>query len=385
MKLFHISDLHIGKQLHLHDMAESQRKMLHQIVENAKREQPDGILIAGDIYDKSAPSGEAFSIFDEFLKEINELQPKIPVFLIAGNHDSQLRLQYASRFLEKEEIYISAMPPQSEEEWLKKITLEDTYGPVHIYLLPFVRPADGKNFFREEKDIRTYDDAVAAFLEREQIDTRERNVLVAHQFFTSGTVEPERRESEMRYISVGGIDNVSTSHVEDFDYVALGHIHTCQKIGHAHIRYSGTPLKYSVSEANDQKGITVVTLLEKGKEVELDFIPLVMEPDVKKVKGTLTDVIAMCDETLKEDYVSITLTDEETLFRPKDRLQEFYHHILEVNFENRRTKALLQKETVDVTQENPLELFADFYQEMNGQPMSEAEELVMKEILEKLG
>ncbi len=385
MKLFHISDLHIGKQLHLHDMANIQRKMLHQIVEHAKRERPDGILIAGDIYDKSAPSGEAFAIFDEFLKEVNELNPQIPVFLIAGNHDSQLRLQYASRFLEKEKIYISAMPPQSEEEWLKKITLEDTYGPVHIYLLPFVKPSDGKNFFREEKEIRTYDDAVAAFLEREQIDTRERNVLVAHQFFTSGAVEPERRESEMRYISVGGIENVSTRHVEDFDYVALGHIHTCQKIGHPYIRYSGTPLKYSVSEANDQKGITVVTLLEKGKEAKIEFIPLMMEPDVKKIKGTLAEVIEMYDEKLREDYVSITLTNEEMLFRPKDRLQEFYHHILEVNFENRRTKALLQKEVVDVTQENPLELFADFYQDMNGQPMSEAEERVIKEILENLG
>lgn len=384
MKIFHISDLHIGKQLHLYDIAAVQRAVLEQIVKKAKEQRPDVIVIAGDIYDKSAPSGEAFHLFDEFLNALGDIKPMIPVLIIAGNHDNHLRLNYASSFLEKHHIYISASLPKKEEEHLKKIVLKDEYGEVNFYLLPFTRPADGKNLFGNEKEIQTYEDAVHAMIEREDIDYTQRNVLVAHQFFVKGQNQPERRESELRYISVGGIDSVDIACVENFDYVALGHIHSSQSMGKSYIRYSGTPLKYSVSEAGDEKSITVATLGEKGKEIELDFLPLEMKPDVRKIKGTLEAVIAMAEESDQKDYVSIVLTDEKIPYKAKERLQEFYSHILEVSVENARTEAILQQDMADKMSEDPIVLFADFYQEMNNTPMSEQERQVLTDIVKKL-
>ena len=384
MKIFHISDLHIGKQLHLYDIAAVQRAVLEQIVKKAKEERPDVIVIAGDIYDKSAPSGEAFHLFDEFLNALGDIKPMIPVLIIAGNHDNHLRLNYASSFLEKHHIYISASLPKNEEEHLKKIVLKDEYGEVNFYLLPFTRPADGKNLFGSEKEIQTYEDAVHAMIEREDIDYTQRNVLVAHQFFVKGQNQPERRESELRYISVGGIDSVDIACVENFDYVALGHIHSSQSIGKSYIRYSGTPLKYSVSEAGDEKSITVATLGEKGKEIELDFLPLKMNPDVRKIKGTLEAVIEMAEESNRKDYVSIVLTDEKIPYKAKERLQEFYSNILEVSVENARTEAILQQDMADKISEDPIALFADFYQEMNNTPMSEQERQVLTDIVKRL-
>ncbi len=384
MKIFHISDLHIGKQLHLYDISVVQKTILEQIIKKAKECRPDVIVIAGDIYDKSAPSGEAFHIFDGFLNALGDIKPMIPVLIIAGNHDNQLRLNYASSFLEKHHIYISASLPKNEDEHLKKIVLKDTYGDVNFYLLPFTRIADGKNLFGSEKEIQTYDDAVCAMLEREDIDYTQRNVLVAHQFFVKGQNQPERRESELRYISVGGIDSVDIACVENFDYVALGHIHSSQSMGKLYIRYSGTPLKYSVSEASDTKSITVATLGEKGKEIQLDFLPLEMKPDVRKIKGTLEEVIALAKEDNRDDFVSITLTNEKVPYKAKERLQEFYSNILEVSVENSQTEAMLQQDMADKISEDPIALFADFYQEMNNTPMSEQEQQVLMDIVNKL-
>lgn len=384
MKLFHISDLHIGKQLNRYDLSKIQRDVLAQLTAAAERERPDAIVIAGDIYDRSAPSGEAFALFDAFLNSLGNLKPMIPVLLISGNHDSNLRLNFASSFLAKHQIYISSAPPKTGEEHLKKIVLEDEYGKVNFYMFPFVKPADAKNLLGDGAEIRTYDEAFAAILAREEIDFTQRNVLIAHQFFVSGSAEPERRESELRYISVGGIDSVDVCHIRSFDYAALGHIHTAQQIGSPHIRYSGTPLKYSVSEASDTKAITVVTLGEKGTDPEIEFLPLVMKPDVRKLRGTFAEVIAMAAE-YGEDYVSITLTDEEPLFRPKERLREYYGNIIDIQIENTRTAALLKNDAVCPENEEPLALFSDFYLEMNGQPISEAELAVMADVIEKVG
>ncbi len=438
MKLFHISDLHIGKQLHLHDLSEAQRSVLAQIVTAARRERPDAILIAGDIYDRAAPSGEAFQIFDEFLNALGEIEPMIPVLIIAGNHDSSLRLGFASSFLEKHRIYISTVPPRREEERLKKVVLEDQWGKVNFYLLPFIKPADARNLYRDraaenvsgetgadadagaagEKsgiaeadgiaetsaavetdgiaeaggipeaggapEIRTYDDAVRVMLEREDIDFSQRNVLIAHQFFVSGETRPERRESELKYISVGGIDSVEAGRIERFDYAALGHIHTAQSIGKSHIRYSGSPLKYSVSESGDRKAITVVNLEEKGKEPEIGAIPLVMKPDVRVLKGTLEEVIAMSDDVVREDYVSIVLTDSRPEFRPRERLNEFYERIVEVRLDSGKTNALLEREFSGEGEGDPLTLFCEFYQEMNGQPISDEERSVVAKVIEKV-
>lgn len=384
MKIFHISDLHIGKQLHLYDIASIQRAVLNEIVEKAKQHRPDVIILAGDIYDKSAPSGEAFRLFDEFLNALADITPMIPVLIIAGNHDNHLRLNYASSFLEKHQIYISTSLPKTPEEHLKKIVLEDEYGSVNFYMLPFTRPADGKNLFGDEKEIHTYKDAVQAMIEREDIDKTQRNVLIAHQFFVKGEQEPQRRESELKFISVGGIDSVDISCVKDFDYVALGHIHSSQSIGTPYIRYSGTPLKYSVSEAGDTKSITVAELKEKGEEIQLSFLPLEMKPDIRKIKGTLDEIIQMAQETDTNDFVSIVLTDEKIPYKAKERLQEFYTRIMEISVENAGTESMLQQDIAENISENPIELFKSFYQEMNHTPMSEQEEQVLTDIVNQM-
>ena len=379
MKFFHISDLHIGKQLHYYNLREEQEAILDAIVQAAELHRPDALLIAGDIYDKAAPSAEAYEIFNRFLNRLTGLSGKMPVLIIAGNHDNASRLSYASDFLEKSRIYISAKAPEADEP-LKKITLTDAFGEVDIYLLPFIRPRDVRHLF-EDGVVTSYDTAVEAVLARENIDYSRRNVLVAHQFFVAGTAEPERCESEQTYIAVGGIDSVDIRHVENFDYVALGHIHGAQRMGAEHIRYSGTPLKYSVSEAGHTKGITVVTLGEKGEPPVIEQLPLTPLHDVKKLSGTLEEILNLKDAPA-EDYVSITLTDEESLYRPKDQLEERYHRILEVRLDNTRVRHKLEQTMTSEEHLTPFEAFREFYQEMNGQPMNEDEERILAGVIE---
>lgn len=378
MRIFHISDLHIGKQLYGYSLREEQAHILQSIIACAREYRPDVLIIAGDIYDKAAPSAEAYDLFNQFLNNLSELTEQMPVLIVAGNHDNGARLQYASDFLERSHIYVSAKAP-TEGEALRQLVLQDDYGAVHFYLLPFIRPRDVRHLF-DEGVVTSYDSAVQAVLEREQIDYGQRNVLVAHQFFVAGETAPVLCESEQSSFSVGGIDSVDVRHVQQFDYVALGHIHGPQKIGGDHIRYSGTPLKYSVSEARHQKGITLVTLGEKGTPPQIELLPLVALRDVRTLQGTLAEVLAQAEQVV-DDYVSITLTDEEPLYRPKDQLEELYHHILEVRLDNRRIR---QKLSTDLSCEEhlqPLEAFQAFYQEMNGQPLRGEEWQLMADII----
>lgn len=380
MKIFHISDLHIGKQLKYYSLKESQEKVLRDIIEAARTQKPDVILIAGDIYDKSVPSGEAYEIFNDFLNGMAELKPAVPVLIIGGNHDNAMRLNYASSFLEKHKIYISVKPPQKEEEHLKKVVLEDAYGKVNFYMLPFTKPGYVRWMF-EENETADYNKAVKEIIEREEINYSERNILIAHQFFVSGDVEPDKSDSELSYISVGGIDSVDIQWVRKFDYVALGHIHGAQKIGEEHIRYSGTPLKYSVSEEYHNKAITVITMGEKGSKNQYDMIPLKADRDVRSIEGKLEDVKAMATEENRFDYVSITLTDEDSIYRPRDILEETYKNILEVKIENKRTKNKIENMTAEDKLPDPLEAFKEFYQEINGQPLSQEEETVIVQVI----
>jgi exonuclease SbcD len=381
MKIFHLSDLHIGKQLHYYDLRELQEDVLHQIADRAREYRPDVILIAGDIYDKSVPSGEACTLFDAFLNDLADITPSIPVLIIAGNHDSARRLSFAGSFLEKHQIYIAAMPPRSPEEYLKKVTLQDAYGPVNFYLLPFLKPGYVRPLF-EEGYVTDYNSAVSAVLEREMIDYSQRNVLVAHQFFVCAGQEPEKCDSELTYISVGGIDSVDVSCVQSFDYVALGHIHGAQQIGAAHIRYSGTPLKYSVSEEHHKKAITMVTLGEKGCAPVCESILLSAKRDVRSIRGSMDEVIAAATDENRDDYVSITLTDD-NVYRPRDLLEEHYSHILEVRIDNDRVRSALNAQDRMTNNPDPLESFAEFYQEMNGQPLGTEEAEMMAEIIEE--
>ena len=297
MRFFHLSDLHIGKQLHHYNLKEDQRHILGEIIDYARDIHPDAIVIAGDVYDKSIPSAEAVTIFDDFLTDLAAVTPTIPVLIISGNHDSAERLQYASGFLKKHQIYVAGNAPAVPEDYLQKVVLSDEHGAVNFYLLPFIKPSYVRNV--SETVPESYTEAVDMLLQREKINYSERNVLVSHQFFTKGNETPETCESER--ISVGGIDNVDISVIQKFDYAALGHIHKAQRVGEEHIRYCGTMLKYSVSEADHTKSLIMVEIGEKGMEPVITALPLHPLRDVKKKKGQLHEVMEHASESDRQD------------------------------------------------------------------------------------
>lgn len=377
MKFFHLSDLHIGKQLHRYHMAEEQRAILNQIAALAREEQPDALVIAGDIYDSPVPSAEAVSVLDDFLTALSGIEPQPAVLIIAGNHDSAKRLDFASSILAKHKVHIAGMPPVCEEEFIDRITLTDVYGDVDFYLLPFVKPLYVRKLFPE--DGLTYDLAVRRLLERETIDAARRNVIVSHQFYTAGGSGPSVCDSEVRL--VGGIENVDVSVLSPFDYAALGHIHKPQKIGKEAYRYCGTPLAYSVSEAEDNKSITVVELTEKGSAPVLRQVPLVPMRRVRKLVGVLEDILAAATDENRHDFVSITLTDEVEAYQPKERLEACFDHILEIRIDNARTRNLLSFEEEDVESLDPYDAFCSFFAEMNGREMTEQEDELIRRII----
>lgn len=377
MKFFHISDLHIGKQLHHYSMLEEQREILAQVVAYARLEQPDAVLLAGDIYDTPVPSAEAVALFDEFLTNLCAAAEKLEICIIAGNHDSAKRIDYASAILAKHRVHIAGMPPVNKEQFLKKITVEDSFGKVNIYLLPFVKPAYVRKLFDEEG--LSYDMAVKKLLAREEISSVERNILVSHQFYTAAGAKPELSDSEVRM--VGGIENVDAECLEIFDYAALGHIHKSQKIGREENRYCGTLLQYSVSEAADEKNLLMAELREKGSAPILTKLPLKPIRRVRRLIGGIEEVLEMAAEENCSDYVSITLTDEVEAYHPKERLEERYDHILEIKIDNARTRKLLEFGELETETLEPQEAFMTFFMEMNGRELTEEEEAVLQEII----
>ena len=382
MKFFHLSDLHIGKQLHRYNLKEDQQVILKEVITYAKELRPDAIVIAGDIYDKSVPSAEAVNVFDEFLTDLSEITPEIPILIISGNHDSPDRLKYASEILKRHHIYLAGNVPERPEEHIEKVTLHDAYGEVDFYLLPFMKPAYVKNIFVDGTP-ETYSNAVKEIIKREKIDYKDkRNVLVSHQFYVGEKAEsPETCDSEV--FSVGGIDNVDIGSVKEFDYVALGHLHGAQCIGKPEIRYCGTLLKYSVSESTQNKSLTVVTLKAKGEKPEIENYPLHPLRDVRKKKGTLDEIIKEAQETEKDDYISITLTDEIDPYKPKEQLERIFSHILEIRVDNQRTRTKLKEMDEELVMKDPFTSFAEFYKEMQGREMNGEEETIMKEIFDK--
>ena len=377
MRFFHLSDLHIGKQLHHYSLKEDQEHILGEIIEYAGKLHPDAVVIAGDIYDKPVPSAEAVTLFDDFLTRLAKIRPLIPVMIISGNHDSADRLRYAAGILKEEKIYLAGSVPQKEEEHIEKVTLKDEWGEVNFFLLPFLKPAYVRRLF-EENPPETYSDAVNRLIKRENINFKdERNVLVSHQFYM-GSHLPETCDSET--ISVGGIDQIDITGVEPFDYVALGHLHGKQKVKDEHIRYCGTPLKYSVSEASHTKALTVVTLGEKRKSVKIEEYPLHPLRDVCKITGKLKEILK--EERSPEDYVSITLTDETDPYHPKEQLETVFSKILEVRIDNTRTRTKWM-EAEELVLKTPEENFADFFEKMQGRTMDPEEETLILQILEE--
>lgn len=382
MKLFHLSDLHIGKQLHGFSLIEDQRYILNQILRLIGERKPDLVLIAGDIYDKSVPSAEAVAVLDDFLTEFANMENGPVVCMISGNHDSQERLAFGSRLFSEHKIYIAGNAPGREMPEILTIQMEDEQGEVSIYLLPFFRPS----FLSEIpgfEDVKSYEEAMERLILQAKPDFTKRNILLCHQFFTSGGKGPERSDSEI--VNVGGQDNIDAHVVREFDYVAVGHIHRPQNIGQ-NIRYCGSPLKYSVSEAGWEKSVTEVTLKEKGT-YSIELLPLTPLHDVRKIQGTLAEltsplVLALADP---EDYVSVVLTDEEELYEAGQALTRAYPRMLEWKVENSRTRYEMQELPVQEEKRSVLELFGDFYEQMCGVPMNEKEHAVMEHVLRDAG
>lgn len=373
MKLIHLSDLHLGKRVNEFSMLEDQQYILTEILQIIDREKPDGVMIAGDVYDKSVPSAEAVALLDDFLVRLAKRD--LQVFLISGNHDSPERMAFGGRLMAQSGVHLAPV----YDGKVSPITLTDEYGPVNLYLLPFLKPAHVRRCF-PEREILTYTDALAAAIEAMGVDTAQRNVLVTHQFVTGAA----RCDSEE--ISVGGTDNVDVSVFEPFDYVALGHIHGPQQVGRETVRYCGTPLKYSFSEAKHQKSVTVVELGEKGA-VSVRTVPLTPMRDLAELRGTYEELTfrGFYDGTsYPRDYVHITLTDEEDIPDAVSKLRIIYPNLMKLDYDNKRTRAGIVLEGAEDQQRSPLELLEEFYEKQNGQPMGEEQRAFAKSLMERI-
>ena len=369
MKLIHLSDLHIGKRVNEFSMLEDQSYILSQILAVIEKEQPDCVIVAGDIYDKPVPPAEAVQIFDEFLTRLAEM--KIPGLMISGNHDSAQRLSFGARLMKETGIYFSHV----YDGTLQKVEFCDEYGGVDIYLLPFIRPSIVRHVLPEE-ETESYQDAVRIALKHVELETSHRNILAAHQFVTGAS----RCESEE--VSVGGMDQIEVSLFDTFDYVALGHIHSPQSVGRETVRYCGTPLKYSFSEADQEKSVTVAELKEKG-EVEIRTIPLVPLRDMRKIKGTYLEVTAKAfyEGTNTRDYIQITLTDEEDIPDGMQKLRAIYPNLMRLEYDNKRTRESREiTGAEELKEKSAQELFEEFYELQNNQPVSSEQ----KQFLQKL-
>ena len=373
MKLIHLSDLHIGKRVNEFSMIEDQKYILKVILNIIDDEKPDGVLIAGDVYDKSVPSAEAVQLLDDFLCRLAER--KLPTYIISGNHDSAERLSFGGRLMDMSGIHLSPVYNGKVEPF----TLTDEYGKVNIYMLPFIKPVNVRRFF-PDSEIESYTDAIKVAVDSMNVDEKERNIIVTHQFVTGAS------RSESEEISVGGSDNVDASVFDAFDYVALGHIHGPQKIGRESVRYCGTPLKYSFSEANHKKSVTVVEMGEKGK-IEIRTVPLVPKRDLREIKGRYEEILLKenYEGTNTEDYIHITLTDEEDIPDVMNILRIIYPNIMKLDYDNKRTRsnqAVGMAENVE--KKSPLELFSEFYYDRNGQSMCEVQTAFMQNLIEEI-
>ncbi len=367
MKFFHLSDLHIGLKINGFSMIDDQKYILNEILSAADSEKPDAVIIAGDIYDKTIPPSEAVSVFDEFLWELSNRH--IKAFVISGNHDSAERLAFGSRIMNNGGIYFSPVYDGN----ILPITLTDQYGDVKFYLLPFIKPSHVKACFPEE-EINSYTDAVRTAVKHMNIDDTQRNVIVAHQFFIgTAAIEPD---TEM----------VDYSVLSPFDYGALGHIHSAQRVGLDTLRFCGTPLKYSFSECGNKNSVTVVELKEKG-DVSIRTVELKPKHDWREIKGTYMELTSkkFYDSFSADDYIHAILTDEEDIPDAVSKLRVIYPNIMQLSYDNRRTQAGFQiMQECSTEQKTPFELFDEFYQLQNNQPMSDAQRVFVRNIMQEV-
>ena len=373
MRLIHLSDLHLGKRVNEYSMIEDQEYILKKIINIIDDEKPNAVIIAGDVYDKSVPSAEVITLFDDFLVDL--AKRNLEVFIISGNHDSPERIAFGSRIMDASGIHLS--PVYNGQ--IDPIVLHDEYGDVNVYMLPFVKPANVKRFF-EDAEINSYTDAVRCAIDQMNVKTDLRNVLVSHQFVTGAS------RSESEEISVGGSDNIDADVFRNFDYVALGHLHSPQDCTSPRIRYCGTPLKYSFSEAKDQKSVTVVDLLQKGI-ITSHKVGLVPKRDLVELRGSYETIVSKPfyeNTTWQKDYTHITLTDEEDIPDAIGKLRSIYHNLMKLDYDNTRTRSnSLIEGAENVETKSPLELFGDFYVLQNNQPMTPEQVAYMEDLIEK--
>ena len=367
MKFFHLSDLHIGLKLMNRDLREEQMDILRQVTDLAREEQPDAVVIAGDIYDKAVPAAEAVEVFDSFITELRRAVPEAEMMLISGNHDSGLRLNCFREILDEQKVHMIGLPPRREEEYIEKVTLQDAFGPVNFYLLPFVKPSMVKQIVGvdENGNNLSYDATLHKLIAREAVNTAERNVLVSHQFYLpmGGDAEKvERMDSEIR--TVGNIDAVAADMLEVFDYAALGHIHKPMKVGSELYRYCGTPLACSVSEAGQQKGVIMVEIGEKDSKTSAKITVLPLKPlrEVRIIKGSLEEVLAQACE----DFVTVILTDKVDLdiIDMQDRIRMAFPYLLEIRREVFR-KADYSEQLMAEKEQDPFELCCSFLKDLD--------------------
>ncbi|MBT9152382.1 MAG: Nuclease SbcCD subunit D [Firmicutes bacterium] len=372
MKIVHLSDLHLGKRVNEFPMLEDQEFILLKILNIIDNEQPQAVIIAGDVYDKSVPSAEVVQMLDDFLYKLS--QRGAQVFVVSGNHDSPERMSFGARIMEKSGVHFSPV----YNGVVSPVAMQDEYGAVCVYMLPFVRPAQVRRFYEDEA-IKSYTDAVRATIAHMDIEPSVRNILVTHQFVT-GSIRSDSED-----ISVGGADNVDASVFALFDYVALGHIHGPQHVWKETIRYSGTPLKYSFSERDHTKSVTVLEMREKG-HVVIHTVPLVPKHDLRQIKGTYMELTAKSnyDGTATDDYLNIILTDEADVPDAVGRLRAVYPNLMKLEYDNARTRSKSELGGIEnVAHKTELELFTELYAKQNGQPMSDEQIAWSIELFEK--
>ena len=376
MRFFHLSDLHIGLKLINRDLREDQEYILHQITELALRERPDAVVIAGDLYDRAVPSGEAVELFDHFMTELTGALPETVIMMIAGNHDSSARVNCFRSVLSRQNVYMIGIPPQKEDEHMEKVVLTDVHGKVNFYLLPFVKPSMVKQIVGTDENGNnlSYHETLHRMIAREQIDQTERNVFVSHQFYLPAgktADDVERMDSEIR--TVGNIDEVSADVLEPFDYAALGHIHKPMKVGNEYYRYCGTPLACSVSEAGQQKGVILVELGEKG-DVRTQVLPLQPLRQVRVIRGELQEVL----EQACGDYVSVVLTDRVDLdiSEMQDRIRNAFPRLLEIHREVLRQADYSGGTAATQAELDPFELCCSFLKDAD-----EGEKEVLRDVI----
>ena len=380
MKVLHVSDLHIGKRVNGMSMLDDQRYILRQILDIAEKRQVSVLLIVGDVYDKASPSAEAVTVFDAFLTDA--VAAGLRVLAIPGNHDSAERIAYAQGLLEKQGV---CLPPVYAGE-VERVELEDEHGPVEFWLLPFLKPGDVRRFFPDEEIGDDYSAALRAVLGACVIDQVKRNVVLSHQLVTAYGTAPDRADDE---IKLGGMDNVDVSVYDAFDYVALGHVHRSQRVGRDTVRYSGSPLKYSFSEARYGKSVALVELGEKkpgddvGECVSFELIPLVPLHDVREVRGTLADVLAMGAES---DYLHITLSDEHPQLDAMAKIHEVFPNAMMLDYDN--VTVLIDRPQTQLTADpdsmDTLELFGAFYESQVGNPLDDEQQDFARKLIAKV-